>query len=59
MNHAKEYKSYFQRLVEMTDKGELRPHLELLPEEGSSSGHGLERVFDGVDVSVLYSSRAG
>ncbi len=49
MNHVKEYKPYFQSLVEMTDKGELRPHVEVFPRQNEAAG--LERVFDAVDVS--------
>ena len=48
MNHAKDYKTYLPKLIEMTNKGELKPHIELFPSHGSK---GLETIFDAVDVS--------
>eukprot|EP00794_Sanderia_malayensis_P015839 gene15839-17435_t len=53
MNHAKDYKHYFQRLVQMTENGDISPHVELIPNGVQGGSAGLERVFDGVDY--LYS----
>ena len=51
MNHAKLYKSYLSKLVDMVNSGSLIPQVETLPFGGSAVG--LEGVFDGVDVSSL------
>ena len=59
MNHVMHYKTYLPKLIEMVVKGNLKPHVEIIPFGGSPSG--LEAIFDGVDVSrgFLYTSRVG
>lgn len=50
MNHAKQYKKFLPKLVEMVEKGELKPHFETV----DKSSDGLERIFDAVDVSPIF-----
>ena len=54
MNHAKQYKSFLPKLMEMVHQGDLKPHFEMRPSSGTPGG--LQGIFDGVDVrSVLRS----
>lgn len=47
MNHAKQYKSFLPKLMEMVHQGDLKPHFEMRPSSGTPGG--LQGIFDGVD----------
>ncbi|XP_065068706.1 prostaglandin reductase-3-like [Rhopilema esculentum] len=51
MNHAKHYGEYLPKLIDLVQKDQLKPHIEVIPCTQSSDG--LQSVFDAVDY--LYS----